>query len=97
MKKKYNIILILLISFFSLNLFRAIKIINSNIIDKYNLRFLESEEIYDKSGRTDKKDLESIENCENSDYKYFFEYITGHNVTFSKNIDTDRAVSNCKL
>ena len=94
MKIKYIKILILLISFYLLNRFGIIKNIKLQFIERYNLRFLlDSNNNYDKSGRTDQNDLESIENCENSDYKYFFEYITGHNVTFDKKIDTDRAVS----
>ena len=94
MKIKYIKILILLISFYLLNRLGIIKNIKLQFIERYNLRFLlDSNNNYDKSGRTDQNDLESIENCENSDYKYFFEYITGHNVTFDKKIDTDRAVS----
>ena len=97
MKIKFIKILILLISFYLLNIFGIIKNIKFKFLERYNLRFLfDSNNNYDKSGRTDKNDIESIENCENSDYKYFYEYVTGHNVTFDKKIDTDRAVSNYK-
>ena len=98
MKIKYIKILILLICFYLLNIFGIIKNIKFHFLERLSLRFLldSSNYNYDKSGRTDKNDLESIENCEKSDYNYFFEYITGHDVTFDKKIDTDRAVSNYK-
>ena len=89
--------LILLICFYLLNIFGIINYIKELILERYNLRFLlDSNYNYDKSGRTDKNDLDSIENCEKSDYKYFYEYITGHDVIFDKKIDTDRAVSKYK-
>ena len=47
---------------------------------------------YDTSNRYD-EDLESIKQCKNSDYKYFIQYVTGHNVTFDKDIETKYAVS----
>ena len=94
---KYIKILLLLISFYILNIFQMIKNINFNFLERYNLRFLlESNYNYDKSGRNDKNDLESIENCENSDNKFFYEYITGHNIIFDKKIETNRAVSKYK-
>ena len=97
MKIKYLKIFILLIGLYSLNIFGITTFFKSKIIERTNLRLLiDTYENYDKSGRTDKEDLESIENCENSDYKIFYEYITGHNVTFDRYIDTDRAVSNFK-
>ena len=97
MKIKYIKILILLICFYLLNIFGIIKNINFHFLERINFRYLlDSNNNYDKTERTYKNGLESIENCEKSDYNYFFEYITGHDVTFDKKIDTDRAVSNYK-
>lgn len=95
MKKRTLKIFLLLIGFFSLNIFGLIKNYGSNLLlEKYNLRFLVgTSSNYDKSARTDQNDFKSIENCENSDINYFYEYITGHNVTFDKEIDETRAVS----
>ena len=70
------------------------KYIKNNILEKYNLRFLFAKNDYDYSQRTDKGDKDSIENCENTDYKYFVQYVTGYNVTFEKNLNEKRAVSN---
>ena len=84
----------LLICFYSFYSFGISNYIRTNFLKKNNFRYLlTQQENFDKSTRTNKEDLKSIENCENSDYKYFLEYITGHNVTFDKYIDTDRAVS----
>lgn len=94
MKKRYLKIFLLLIGFYSIKLFGLIKNYGSNLLERYNLRFLVgTNSNYDKSARTDQNDLKSIENCENSDINYFYEYITGHNVTFDKEIDETRAVS----
>ena len=93
MKIKYIKIPILLLSFYLLNIFGIIKNINLHFLERINFRYLlDSNNNYDKTGRTDKNDLESIENCEKSDYKYFYEYITGHDVIFDKEIVTERAV-----
>lgn len=82
------------ISIFEMNII-DIKNIKINILEKYNLRFLLGSTIdYDSSSRKNKDDLESIENCEKTDFKYFVEYITGHNITFDKYVDKERAVSN---
>ncbi len=68
-----------------------------NLIENDNLRFLTIDpENYDTSSRTDKDDLDSIEICKNTDYKYFIQYISGYNTTFDRYIDTDRAVRNYK-
>ena len=48
---------------------------------------------YDSSFR-EGEDKESVENCEKTDYKYFFQYISGYNVTFDKTVDTERSVRN---
>lgn len=99
MKEKYIIILAILTSFFILSIcYLSIdKIKNQKNITfgKYNLRSLLDNDInYDTSIRTDKDDRESIENCQNTEYKYFIQYISGYNVTFDKDIDTDRSVKN---
>lgn len=94
----YKILLLLIcfgyISIFEMNII-DIKNIKINFLEKYNLRFLyDSKNDYDTSSRIDKDDINSIENCQNTDYKYFVEYISGHNVTFDKDIEKERAVSN---
>lgn len=95
MKFKYIKIIFVLIGFYSLHLLGITNNIKSNFIEQLNLRFLSVSKInYDKSSRTDKDDLKSIEICENSDFKYFYDYITGFNVTFDEYIDPSRAVSN---
>ena len=99
LKSNINIkIFILLIFLYNIKIFEKtftqIKIIKNNILEKYNLRFLFAKNNYDSSQRTDKGDIDSIENCENTDYKYFVQYITGYNVTFEKKLDGKRAVSN---
>ena len=93
----YKILLLLIcfgyISIFEMNII-DIKNIKINFLEKYNLRFLYSSKVeYDSSSRTDKDDLKSIENCEKTDYKYFVEYISGHNITFDKYVEKERAVS----
>lgn len=96
MKYKYLKLIFLLICFcfYSSNIFSISNYIKSYFLEKKNFRYLlDSKVNFDKSTRTDKEDLKSIENCENSDYKYFLEYITGHNFTFNKDIDIERAVS----
>ena len=95
---KFKIFILLMcfcfISVFEMNI-ANIKNIKINILEKYNLRFLyDSKNDYDTSSRIDKDDINSIENCQNTDYKYFVEYISGHNVTFDKDIEKERAVSN---
>lgn len=94
MKFNYLKIILILIGFYSLHLLGITNNLKLKVIQKINLRFLSDNSRFDKSSRTNKEDIKSIENCENLDYKYFFEYITGYNVTFDKNIDPDRAVSN---
>ena len=94
----YKIFLLLIcfcyISIFEMNIIN-IENIKINFIEKYNFRFLSGSKVeYDSSSRKDKDDLKSIENCENIDYKYFVEYISGHNITFDKNVEKERAVSN---
>ena len=89
---------LLLICFYYLNIFEIsiirLKKIKNDILEKTNLRFLLDTKInYDTTQRKNKKDLDSIKNCEKTDYKYFVQYITGHNVTFDKEIDKSRAVS----
>ena len=60
-----------------------------------NLRKLWDETIrYDISSRSNTDDRESIENCRDSDYKYFIHYVTGQNYTFNQFINRDNAVSN---
>ena len=61
-----------------------------------NLRKLWDETIkYDISSRnTD--EIESIEHCRDSDYKYFIHYVAGQNYSFSQFINRDNAVSNKK-
>ena len=94
-KIKIFIILIFLYNIKILEIsFAKIKEINNHIWEKYNLRFLLTKNNYDSSQRT-QSDIDSIENCEKTDYQYFVQYITGHNVTFDKKkVDRKRAVSN---
>ena len=74
-----------------------IKVITSqnikNLPQKLNLRVLLDENIeYDTTYR-DNEELESIQHCKSSGYKYFIQYVTGHNVTFDKNYNTKDIVS----
>ena len=86
--------LILMIS--KLNLVNGKKF-NSSHLKRNNLRVLWDNTIdYDTSNRYD-EDLESIKQCKNSEYKYFIQYVTGHQVTFDKAIETKYAVSLLKL
>ena len=95
MKNKYLKLVVLLICFYYLDILKISKFVKINFLEEYNLRFLLDDTAinYDISKREDKEDLESIKNCENSDYKYFLHYITGYNITFDKNIDKSRVVS----
>lgn len=95
MKFKYIKIIFALIGFYSLHLLGITNNIKANLFEQFNLRFLSDSKInYDKSSRTDNDDIKSIEICEKSDFKYFYEYVTGFNVTFDEYIDKSRAVSN---
>jgi hypothetical protein len=81
---------------FQINLINGKKL-NSSHLKKNNLRVLSDNSIdYDTSNRYD-EDLESIKQCKNSEYKYFIQYVTGHNVTFNKAIETKYAVSLLEL
>ena len=85
-KQLTNFGLILFIYLFNLN--------NALINKSKNNRFrkLWDEEIkYDSSGRSS-EEKESLEKCENSDYKYFIHFVTGNNVTFEKYVNKDNAV-----
>ena len=94
MNIKYWKFVVLLICFYSSNIFEISKYIKINFLESYKLRNLLDEKTnLDKSARKG-EDLKSIETCENSDYKYFFHYITGRDVIFDRNIDKSRAVSN---
>ena len=93
MKFIYIRVILLLICFHTLNTSEIIKTIKSNLSKKNFLRFLLDTNLnYDKNFRTS-EDLDSIENCENSDSKYFLQYIKGYNLTFDKELDEHRAVS----
>jgi hypothetical protein len=92
MKFIYIRIILFLICFHTLNTSEIIKTIKSNLSKKNFLRLLDINLNYDKNTRTD-EDLDSIENCENSDNKYFLYYLKVYNLTFDKNLDLDRAVS----
>ncbi len=86
-------IILLLICFQSLCTFEIIKKIKSNLLKNNFFRSLiDIKTNYEKT-RTDEDDLDSIDTCKNSDYKYYLQYITGYNVTFDKDIDIERAVS----
>lgn len=86
-------IILLLICFQSLYTFEIIKKIKSNLLKNNFFRSLiDIKTNYEKT-RTDEDDLDSIDTCKNSDYKYYLQYITGYNVTFDKDIDIERAVS----
>jgi hypothetical protein len=81
---------------FQINVINGKKL-NSSYSKKNNLRVLWDNTIeYDTSNRYD-EDLESIKQCKNSEYKYFIQYVTGHQVTFDKAIETKYAVSLLKL
>lgn len=96
MKNKFWKFVIFLICFYSLDIFKITKFFKINTFEEYNIRFLLDDTTinYDISNRENKEDIESIKNCENSDYKYFLNYITGYNITFDKTIDQSRAVRN---
>lgn len=86
----------LILMIFQINLINGKKL-NSSHLKKNNLRVLSDNSIdYDTSNRYD-EDLESIKQCKNSEYKYFIQYVTGHNVTFNKAIETKYAVSLLEL
>lgn len=90
MKNKYLNIFILLICFYSFKFFEISNYITKYFLEKKKFRYLlDTKVTFDKSTRNNDEDLKSIENCENSDYKYFLEYITGHNFTFDKKIDNE--------
>ena len=87
MKGKYIIIILLLF-----NIIQNVNNKNSNTTEKKRKRLLLDLDInYDSSNR-EEKDKESIEICQNTDYKYFINYISGYNITFDKNIEQDGAV-----
>lgn len=95
MNAKHFKFIILLTCFYSLNIFGITKYMAINFLEKSNLRFLlDSKASYDTSKRDDKEDINSIKNCQKSDDKYFFQYISGYNVTFDKSLNTKRVVSN---
>ena len=86
----------LILMIFLLNVING-KMINNSHINRNNLRALWDKSIdYDTSNRYG-EDLESIKQCKNSEYKYFIQYVTGHNVTFDKAIETKYAVSLLQL
>ncbi len=92
---KHIIIFHLLIFFIIVNI-NTIKGKNIKTSKAQNskLRLLWDETInYDTTYRDDEEDKKSIEVCNNSDYKYFIQYVTGHNTTFNKNINMEYAVS----
>ena len=85
--RKRKTVLILICLF---NLFQALE---SETESKNNLRKTWEEVVkYDKSGR-DSEERESLEKCEDSDYKYFIHFVSGNDVTFEKYINYDNAVS----
>jgi hypothetical protein len=70
------------------------KKIKTNDPQNLKLRRLWEETVkYDTTYRDNEEDKNSIELCNNSDYKYFIEYVTGHNTTFDKDINKEYAVS----
>jgi len=91
-----HIIIFQLLIFFIIANINIIKGKNIKKSDSQNsrLRRLWEETVkYDTTYRNDSEDIESIELCNNSDYKYFIQYVTGHNTTFDKDINTEYAVS----
>ena len=57
-----------------------------------NYRNLWEEKVkYNSTGRSD-EEKESLEKCENSDYKYFIHFVAGNNVIFEKYVNKDNAV-----
>lgn len=95
MKFKHLRLILLLICFESLYSFEIIKNIKSNLLKNNFLRSLIEIKV-NLNNRTDEDDLDSIENCKNSDYKYYLQYVTGNEIIFDKDIDIERAVSNFK-
>jgi hypothetical protein len=86
MKTKYLVPIIMLIGFFLIYIFKNGKIVKINTLGELNLRFLLDEVMnFDISKRTNKEDKDSIKNCQNSDSKYFIQYITGYTVSFNNN------------
>jgi hypothetical protein len=95
MTAKYIRIFQLLIFFIiaNINIIKGKKI-KTNAPQNFKPRRLWEETVkYDVTYRDDEEDKKSIELCNNSDYKYFIQYVTGHNTTFDKDINKEYAVS----
>ena len=95
MTAKYIRIFQLLMFFIieNINIIKGKKI-ETNNPQNFKLRRLWEETINDDTTyREDEDDKKSIELCNNSDYKYFIQYVTGHNTTFDKDINKEYAVS----
>jgi hypothetical protein len=61
------------------------------------LRSLWDETIKVDTSRLDSSELESIEHCRHSDYKYFIFYVSGQNYTFNQFVNRDNAVRKSNL
>ena len=93
-KYQYNKLLIIFLLFASLN-FNNLKIFFGLKKESYfnNLRNLWEEEMeYDPKKRNSSEDIESLETCASSNYKYFSFILSGAPVSFDHFINEDNAV-----
>ena len=100
---KFYKIIIILINTFIINIYEIIfliinnnkhNILKNNQTNNYIRFLLDGPANFDVSTRTNNEDLISIENCQNSDDKYFNQYVSGNYINFNKTIDNNRAVRN---
>ena len=96
MKSEYIKIFSLLITIFYINIFeinnlRTLNKKKNDDIDKKNdyFRLLYD---YDTSNRNNNEDVESIENCEDSDGDYFSYLVSGQEFKFNKYVDSRDSV-----
>lgn len=99
MKNEYIKIFSLLIAIFYVNILEVnyIRQANKRKTDVINndedyVRYLKDEDY--TSYRTNKDDIKSIENCQNSDDNYFSYFVSGEEFKFNKYVDTRDSVIN---
>ena len=99
MKNEYIKIFSLLIAIFYVNILEVnyIRQANKRKTDVINndedyVRYLKDEDY--TSSRTNKDDIKSIENCQNSDDNYFSYFVSGEEFKFNKYVDTRDSVIN---
>ena len=85
--RKRKIVFILICLF---NLFHALE---SDTESKNHLRKTWEEVVKYVYQYHDEDEKNSLERCEDSDYKYFIHFVTGNNEIFEKLINKDNAVS----